>query len=287
MIYGKAILGDNQFLGVNHSSQARASELFELYRNPDAILKVIGSAYDSGIRDFMFTTHDRYDPVFDEICRSNLFPGLHYTPCLPYAHKYWNQLSDKGPLALLASTVLKVNPVNIIPASLAFLLGKTRGVTQVLIEIETLKCKGLPLRGVFLQNLVFDFLMAMELYNVIDDFADIVTRRLNALPGFITMNHPAAVRTLCERVGLARPWICANFNISGFRMNPSRALCEASVASQRSNNIAMSVFSSRRADSIEAAEYVRSHLRNGNLKSILFGSSNPENILDNFKKFSE
>jgi hypothetical protein len=76
MSYGKAILGDNQFLGVNHANQAKAAELFERFKNPDAIIEVIGFAYEAGVRDFMFTTHDRYEPVFDEVRRSNLFPGM-------------------------------------------------------------------------------------------------------------------------------------------------------------------------------------------------------------------
>jgi len=284
MTYGKAILGDNQFLGVNHANQAKAAELYERFKHPDAILEVIAAAYEAGVRDFMFTTHDRYDPVFDEIRRSNLFPDMHYTPCLPYAHKYWNQLSDKGPSALLASTVLQINPLRIVPATLGLLLGRTRGITQVLTEIETLMCKGLQLRGVFLQNLAFDFLMAMELYGVIENFADAVTRRLGALPGFVTMNHPKAVEVLCDRVGLERPWLCANYNLAGFRMNPSQALCESSFASRRTNNMAMSVFASGKAHPSEAIKYVVSRLNSGDIDAILFGSSSPSNIRSNVKQ---
>jgi len=284
MTYGKAILGDNQFLGVNHANQAKAAELYERFKYPDAILKVIEAAYDAGVRDFMFTTHDRYIPVFDEIRRSNLFPGMYYTPCLPYAHKYWTQLSDKGPITLLASTVLQINPLRIVPAILGLLFGRTGGITTMLTELETLMCKGLPLRGVFLQNLAFDFLMAMELHGVIEDFADAVMRRLGALPGFITMNHSKAVEVLCDRVGLDRPWICANYNIAGFRMNPSQEVCEASFTRHRSNNIAMSVLASGQSQPFEAIEYVVSRLNVGGIDAILFGSSSPKNIRGNVQQ---
>ncbi len=281
MTFGRAILGDNQFLGVNHSDQAKAAELFERFRRPDAILEVIGAAYEAGVRDFMFTTHERYDPVFDEIRRSNLFPGMHYTPCLPYAHKYWNKLSDKGLVALLTSTLLRINPLHMVPAGLGLLAGRTSGLMHVLTKMETLASKGLPLRGVFLQNLAFDFVMAMELYNVIEAFADAVSRRLHTTPGFVTMNHPKAVEVLCDRVGLDRPWLCANYNIAGFRMNPSRAACEASFAGHRSNNIAMSILASGRASPTEAVRYVRSRCEGGGVDAILFGSSSPENIRAN------
>ena len=284
MSYGKAILGDNQFLGVNHANQAKAAELFERFKSPQAILEVIGFAYEAGVRDFMFTTHDRYEPVFDEIRRSNLFPGMYYTPCLPYAHKYWSKLSNHGPVGMLTSTVFQINPLSIVPATLGLLIGRTKGITQVLTQIETLMCKGLPVRGVFLQNLAFDFLMSMELDGVIENFADIVTNKLRAHPGFITMNHSRATDFLCDRVGLSKPWVCANYNIDGFRMNPSQAVCEASFASGRSHNIAMSVLASGRASPEQAMNHVAAHLQAGHLDAVLFGSSSQKNIVSNVRK---
>lgn len=283
MSYGKAILGDNQFLGVNHANQAKGSELFERFKNSDAILEVIGFAYEAGVRDFMFTTHDRYEPVFNEIRRSNLFPGMFYTPCLPYAHKYWSKLSERGPVGMMASTVFQINPVSIVPAVLALLFGKTKGITQVLTEIEILMCKGLPVRGIFLQNLAFDFLMSMELKGIVENFADIVQNKLGVHPGFITMNHSKATSFLCEKVGVTKPWVCANYNIDGFRMNPSQALCEASFASGRSNNIAMSVFASGGGRINDAMNYVINRMDEGHIDAILFGSSTKKNITSNVK----
>lgn len=281
MTFGKAILGDNQFLGVNHANQAKAAELYERFKRPDAIIEVIGAAHAAGVRDFMFTTHERYDAVFDEIRRSNLFPGMYYTPCLPYAHKYWNKLSDKGLVSLLTSTVGQMNPLHMLPAGLGLLVGRTRGIMHLLTRMETLACRGVPLRGVFLQNLAFDLVMAMELYGVIEDFAHAVSNRLGVIPGFVTMNHPKAVETLCDKIGLDRPWLCANYNIAGFRMHPSAESCEASFAGRRTHNIAMSILASGRASASEAVGYVHSKLDAGGVDAILFGSSSAANIRAN------
>lgn len=284
MSYGKAILGDNQFLGVNHANQAKAAELFDRFKNPDAIIEVIGFAYEAGVRDFMFTTHDRYEPVFDEIRRSNLFPGMYYTPCLPYAHKYWNKLSDLGPVGMLTSTVSQINSLTLVPAALGLIVGNTKGITRLLTEIEILMCKGLPVRGVFLLNLAFDFLMSMELYGVIENFADVVENKLRVHPGFFTMNHSRANEFLCDKVGINKPWICANYNIDGFRMHPSQAVCEASFASGKSKNIAMSVLASGRASPGEAMKYVIEHMNEGSIDAIVFGSASKKNILSNANK---
>jgi hypothetical protein len=286
MTYGKAILGDNQFLGVNHTNQAKAAELYQRFSKPEAILEVLAAAYDAGVRDFMFTTHDRYEPVFDEIRRSNLFPGMHYTPCMPYAHKYWNQLSQKGAPSVLASTLFKANWLNVIPAGIGLLFGSMRGVVQLGTEIETLMCKGLPLRGIFLQNAAVDLLMAMEQYRFLEDFAAVVSRRTGVVPGFITMNHPKAVEVLCGRIGLDKPWICSNYNISGFRTNPGQTQSEASFASGRSHNIAMSVLSSNRASASESMGYVVERMNGGGIDAILFGSSSAQNIKSNFSRIA-
>jgi len=284
MSYGHAILGDNQFLGVNHANQAKAAELFERFKNPDAILEIIAAAYDAGVRDFMFTTHDRYELVFDEVRRSNLFPGMHYTPCIPYAHKYWNRLFYQSVPAMLASTLLKVNPLGVIPAGLGLLVGRTGGLVRLLTHIEMLMCKGLPVRGVFLQNAAFDVLLALEAYRELESFADVVTRKLGALPGFITMNHPLAVEVLCDKIGLDQPWTCANYNLAGFRTNPSQEVVEAAFASRRTRNIAMSVFASGNASGQSSLDHVISRLGDrGGVDAILFGSSNPGHIRANTK----
>jgi hypothetical protein len=288
MSYSRAILGDNQFLGVNHADQAKAAELFERFNNPDAILDIINAAYDVGVRDFMFTTHDRYDPVFDEIRRSNLFPGMQYTPCIPYAHKYWSRLSSQSFPQLVASTAMEVNPFQAISGGLALLSGRPAGLIRLLVEIEALMCKGLPVRGVFLQNAAFDLLMAVDAHRELAAFAEIVTRQLNALPGFITMNHPKAVDLLCNDIGLDRPWICANYNLGGFRTNPSKVTVEASFASRRSQNIAMSVFASGKASGQSSLDFVISRVgQQGGVDAILFGSSSAKHIQTNTRAILE
>jgi len=164
---------------------------------------------------------------------------------------------------------------------LGMMFGRTRGLITLLTQIETLMCKGLPIRGVFLQNVAFDLLMAMDCPRIIENFADAVQRRLGALPGFITMNHPKAVAMLCDQIGLHEPWICANYNLAGFRTHPSQAQVEASFASRRSRNIAMSVFASGSAGGHASLDYVIGKTRGGGVDAILFGSANAGHIRAN------
>ena len=280
MTFSRAVFGDNQFLGVDHGNQARAAELFKRFNDPDQIINVLGTAYEAGIHEFMFTTHERYDPVFDEIRRSNLFPGMHYTPCLPYAHKYWNRLSTDGMISAVVTPLWQANLLKIVPAALGMLAGRSGALISLLTQVEILMCKGLPVRSIFLQNAATDFLLAMERYRELEGFARAVMR-LGAEPGFITMNHPATVQALTGEIGLDRPWICANYNASGSRMNPSPEAVRASFASGKTRNIAMSVFSTQFGSADAALDYVLRAVDAGFVDAVLFGSSTPRNITAN------
>ena len=273
MSFGRACFGDNQFLGIHHGDPDKAARLERRFAQTDAILALLDCAHQAGVRDFIFTTHDRYDPVFAEILRSNLFAGMRYSPCLPYAHKYANAMAERGMVRVVAQALAKVNPARLPGALIGAAMGRYRGVMQLLVGLEIHACKGLPLNGVFLQNVLFDLMLAMDLPGLIGDFDRFVTRRLGAVPGYITMNHALAVQFLCDGAGLQRPWIAANLNLAGFRTHPSRDAVAASFASGRSRNLAMSAFAGEAPAG--ALDFV---LACKGVDGVLFGSSKPENI---------
>lgn len=275
MSFGRIILGDNQFLGINHASPAKAAQMSDRFARPDAILEVIGWAYDAGIRDFMFTTHDRLQPVLQEIVHSRLFPGMGYIPCLPYAHKYANTMTEGGMRAVFTRHLGNAPKGRLVAALGRVAVGDFAAVMQMLLEIELLMTHGLPVRGVFLQNVIFDLLVGLRANRMLQRFDTHVRERFCATPGYITMNHPLAQRVLCDELGLVRPWICANFNHAGFRTNPSRDEVRASFGNGRTRNIAMSVLASGALDADASMGYVRDF---PGVDCILFGSSQKANI---------
>lgn len=278
MSFGRVILGDNQFLGINHASPAKAAQMSDRFAKPDAILEVIGWAYDAGIRDFMFTTHDRLQPVLQEIVRSRLFPGMGYIPCLPYAHKYANTMTEGGMKAVFTRHLGDAPKGRLVAALGRVAVGDFAALMQMLLEIELLMTRGLPVRGVFLQNVIFDLLVGLRANRMLQRFDTHVRERFGATPGYITMNHPLAQQVLCDELGLSQPWICANFNHAGFRTNPSRDDVQASFGNGRTRNMAMSVLASGALDADASMRYVRDFR---GVDSILFGSSRKANIEHN------
>lgn len=281
MTFGKVILGDNQFLGVNHADQSKANALDMKFRDCDAIIEVLGWAYQAGIRDFMFTTHERFYPVFKEILRSRLFPEMKYIPCLPYAHKYANAMAEKGAISVVLANLRGTSKLSLLMAISKALVGDFSGLMRLLVQVEILMTKGLPVRGIFLQNILFDLLLGLNATLLLEQYHFYVSEGLGLIPGYITMNHPTAVKVLCEDIGIKKPWLCSNYNVGGFRTNPSQSEVFKSFISGKSRNIAMSVFASGALDGNVSLDYV---LESQGVDAILFGSSRQENIEKNTRK---
>lgn len=281
MNFGKVILGDNQFLGVNHADQSKATALNKKFSDCDAIIEVLGWAYEAGIRDFMFTTHERFYAVFQEILRFRLFPEMYYTPCLPYAHKYANAMAEKGAIRVVLDNLRETSKLSVLMATSKALIGDFSGLMRLLVQVELLMTKGLPVRGVFLQNILFDLLLGLNATLLLEKYHRYVSEDLGLIPGFITMNHPTAVQVLCDEIGITNPWLCSNYNVGGFRTNPSQSEVVNSFASGKSRNIAMSVFASGALDGSLSLDYV---LDSQGVDAILFGSSRRENIEKNTRK---
>src|SRR6185503_6342751 len=98
----RILFGDNQFFGVNHMSEEKARAQAAQFKDTAAIMKVLDDAYDTGLKVFMCTTHDRVGEIAD-IVRAN--PGRYkdfvFYPCMPYAHKYANSVGEVGMLETL------------------------------------------------------------------------------------------------------------------------------------------------------------------------------------------
>src|SRR5262245_59334627 len=98
----KLLFGDNQFFGINHMSEEKARSQLMRFQDMDAINRVLDIAYDEGIKTFMCTTHDRAAQICDHV-RTNLerYQDFVFYPCMPYAHKYADAVTEEGILGAL------------------------------------------------------------------------------------------------------------------------------------------------------------------------------------------
>jgi len=272
----RLLLGDNQFFGVNHMSEERARAQAMRFQSLEPVIEVLDAAYAEGIRTFMCTTHDRIAAVCDHV-RSNpsRYEGFSFQPCMPYAHKYANAMTENGVLGAVKRFLPDEGLLDAtIRGGSSVAKRDIEGITTLLIDAEMKMFEGLRTPVVYLQNIVVDLLLGLGFERAFRIFADHVSERYDAEPGFITMNLPALLPAL-ERQGIEKPIVCSNINKIGFRMCGGAAAYQAALQEGRVRAVAMSVFASGAIPAPEALEWVCAQ---PNVESIVFGASSARNI---------
>jgi hypothetical protein len=272
----RVLFGDNQFFGVNHMSEEKARAQSMRFQDMQAIIDVLDAAYKEGIRTFMCTTHDRMSEVCDHFrAHPARYPDYRFYPCMPYAHKYANAVTEHGMVDALRMFLPEGGALGgMVKGGVALANKDVRAILQMLIDAEMKMFHGLNTPVIFIQNVVTDLLLGIGMKEALKHFADHVRERYNAEPGFITMNLPKLLDVLDE-LGIDNPIVCANINKIGFRMCGGVELYEQTIATRRFRPVAMSVLASGALSPAEAIGYV---CKQPQIESIVFGASSRGNI---------
>jgi hypothetical protein len=282
----RILFGDNQFFAVNHLSDEKARAQSIQFRKNEAIIRVLDIAIEEGINTFMCTTHDRISGICEHI-RNNpsKYKGFKIYPCMPYAHKYANAVTELGILGALKEYL----PGNIFSTlakgGMAFARKDFISMMELLIDAEMKMFKGIDTPVIFIQNVVTDLVLGLGMNEILKAYHDYIIKKYNAEPGYITMNLPLLLHTL-ESVGVKNPIICSSVNKIGFRMSGGITVYEKTIREGKFRPVAMQVLAAGALRPNEAFEYV---CRLPNVESILFGASSREHIrnsVESIKKFS-
>jgi hypothetical protein len=271
----RILFGDNQFFAVNHISDEKSRAQALKFKDDSAILRTLDYAIEAGINTFMCTTHERISNICDFIREHpGKYENFSIYPCLPYAHKYANAVTELG----IVGTLKEYTPGNffgsIFKGGFAYLSKDYLSIMELLIDAELKMFKGLETPVIFLQNVVTDLLLGLQMTDIFKAFYDYIVRKYNAEPGFITMNMPRLL-SVCEEIGIDNPIICTSINKAGFRMSGGKELYERVLHTKKARIIAMQIFAGGAISSREAIEYVCTL---PNIQSILFGASSQGNI---------
>lgn len=272
----RLLFGDNQFFGVNHMSEEKARQQQMRFQKTQAIMDVLDIAYDEGIRSFMCTTHDRIAEIAD-IVRDNpaRYGDFRFYPCMPYAHKYANAVTEHGMMGALKNFMPDDGLLaTALSGAKALATKEIDGMAKVLIDMEMKMFQGTQTPVIFVQNVFADLLLGMGYTGALKLFHDHVVEKYGAEPAFITMNMPMMLEAL-EKEGIERPIICSNINKIGFRMSGGFDAYLDALKSGRVRAVAMSVYASGAIPADEAIHWI-SELPG--VESIVFGASSAGNI---------
>lgn len=271
----KVIFGDNQFFAVNHMSDEKSRAQSIRFKTNEAIIKVLDTVIDLGINTFMCTTHDRIAEICDHIRKNpEHYKNFKIYPCMPYAHKYANAVTELGILGTLKAYLPGNIFSTVAKGGMAFAKKDVIAMMELLIDAEMKMFKGIDTPVIFIQNVITDLILGLGMKDVLKAYDDYIKRKYNAEPGYITMNLPMLLDTL-EGVGVKNPIICSSINKIGFRMSGGIKLYEKTIAERKFRPIAMQVLAAGAIRPQEAFEYV---CKQKNIESVLFGASSKEHI---------
>jgi hypothetical protein len=277
----RILFGDNQFFAVNHISDEKSRAQAMRFKDDEAIIRTLDYAIEAGIDTFMCTTHERIANICD-IIRANPAKYKHFKiyPCMPYAHKYANAVTELGIVGTLKQYVPGNFFGSLFKGGVAFVSKDFISIMELLIDSEMKMFKGIDTPVIFLQNVVTDLLLGLGMKDILKGYYDHVKKKYKAEPGFITMNMPKLLDML-EDAGIENPVICASINKAGFRMSGGKEVNEEALRTRNFRPIAMQVLGGGAISPKEALEYVCSFPK---IESILFGASSKGNIEDTVSK---
>jgi len=271
----RIIFGDNQFFAINHISEEKSRAQSIKFKDDKAIIKTLDQAIEAGVNTFMCTTHDRIANICDHIRKHPAkYQDFKIYPCMPYAHKYANAVTELG----YVGTLQKYVPGNffsaVVKGGMAFISKDFISIMQLLVDAEMKMFKGVNTPVIWLQNVITDLLLGLGMKDLLLAFHEYVQKKYNVEAGFITMNMPKLLNLLNEG-GIQNPIICTSINKIGFRMPGGIQLYEETLRTKQLRTVAMQVLAGGAIPHHEAIEYV-SNLPN--IESILFGASSKAHI---------
>lgn len=271
----KVVFGDNQFFAVSHLSDEKSREQAIRFKEDIAIIRVLDQAIDLGINTFMCTTHDRIASICDHM-RGNpaRYGDFKIFPCMPYAHKYANAVTDLG----IIGAVRQYIPGNLFSTftkgGVAFLQKDFIGLMEIFIDAEMKMFKGIKTPVIFIQNVLVDMILGLKMLDVFKEYDSYIRRKYNAEPGYITMNMPLLLDSL-NSIGIENPIICSSINKLGFRMSGGKEIYEKYLTERELRPIAMQVLAAGALRPREAIEYLGKFPK---IESVLFGASSKSHI---------
>lgn len=276
------ILGDNQFFGVNHMSEAKGMERREQFKDIKEIKKMLCTAMELGVKGVFFSTHPDIYQITDMMREDDkLREHFNIYVNVPYIVKYMSMINTMGMVGTVEHILKGKNAASSIKffakGAKNLLTTDYIGLAMQLVEIEVAPFHDLNVKSVLLHNSLCDLAMAYGMHEVIKSFDDFVNSELGVIPGYGTQNYPLFANFLKES-GVENAFVMTAINKMGFYMNPSREAYEKCLSTDNNTVLAMASLASGRLKPEEAYSY----LGEQNIQHVVVGLSSREHAEETF-----
>ena len=276
------ILGDNQFFGVNHMSEARGMETREKFKDIGEIKNMLYTAMDLGVKGVFFSTHPDIYQITDMMRKDSALKNhFNIYVNVPYIVKYMSMINTMG----MFGTVKHVLQGKKASESLKFFAEGAKnlfttdyiGLAMQLVDVEVAPFHDLNVKSVLLHNSLCDLAMAYNMQEVIKSFDSFVKNSLGVIPGYGTQNYPMFSRFL-KNSGINEAFVMTAINKIGFYMNPDNRAYEETLKNDGNTVLAMATLASGRLKPEEAYQY----LADLGINNIVVGLSSKKHAEETF-----
>jgi hypothetical protein len=273
----KVILGDNQFFGINHHDLNKGDDVKNFFKNEQSVFEFIKSSLEVGLDGFMINSNQiGYNLInnykFDEL------KEIHYS--IPYPHKYAAIINTSGMPSMMSYFIKNTSFIKVLLSLPKYIL--TRNLKYLIPIATSLEIpKSIPKGStIYLQNVITDLILGLEKIDILEYYAKDL-RKNGYKVGIITLN-PLKLNELIKKsnyLNKSDVTVCFNINLSGFNVFPNKNEVEKFIQTDKNYNLmGMSIFSSGGGKIKESIKYIKGL----NLTYVVFGSSNIENVKNNF-----
>lgn len=223
------ILSGRPFLGASSLAAEANLERLVRFSRPAAAAEVVRLAAQHGVAAIAPMNDLTLAQALDEVRATH--PIAVY-PVIPNAVGYVRDATEHGMIGAGIRHLRRLRLVDLVgiglrglPRARGALARDFRSILPILIDVEMAAFRRFRPPLVLLHAQVADIAVALGNRDALRIFADVVRRRVGAVPGIVTTNFGALMRALSEW-DIDVPVVVAPFNAKGHLMKPTRQACE-------------------------------------------------------------
>jgi len=271
------ILGHNQFIGINHSSDEVSRQLEKRFSNIENIYSVVETASDLGYKNMIMETHPRMIEFFNYYKENQTFDMNFYLQ-VPYAVGYVKKMNEKGLIGLVSELVGQTGVLGagslFVKGAANFLKRDYMSLAMSILNLEVSAFTDVNIEALILHNVFTDLLLSLGMSEAFLEYERYVTDELDLNTAYGTLNF-SLLKNNFEKWGIKPKMVMTPVNHQGYDMHPSQSEVEADLLNYKGDIIAMNVLGGGAFTLDDANSYIKTF---PNINHCVIGASSEEHL---------
>ena len=273
------ILGHNQFIGINHTSEDLSREKEKKFSKIENIYHVVETASEVGFDGMIMETHPRMIEFF-EYYKANQTFDMDFYLQVPYVVGYVKKMNENGVTGLLTDVVDQTGFLGVgglaLKGAKSFLRKDYISLAMSVLKLEVSPFTDVNIKALLLHNVFTDLLLSLDISDAFTSYNDYVKNELGLQPGYDTLNF-SLLSNKFKKWDIKSEFVMTPVNPMGFDMNPSKNDVVNDINHYNGEIIAMNVLGGGAFSLNESSSYLNSF---GNINHCVVGASSKEHLIE-------